>query len=148
MASSKKCSSRPDAAKKYVKLIATGIPIYECAAKPEASSGFAWNFKAPEATLTDRSGHLIGKHYAGPTWESVDGSTVVGELKSRDPGPKPSAIPWLLLTAKSTAGTGDFGRVQSIQRVHATGGVAPSQPCSSSHVKQTVRVPYTAVWCG
>src|SRR5437016_7647191 len=30
-----------------------------------------------------RSGRSLGKHYAGPTWESVDGSTVVGEAKAR-----------------------------------------------------------------
>ncbi len=130
----------------FLEAWATGVQIYECIAKPEAPSGFGWNFKAPEATLTDRAGHPIGKHYAGPTWESIDGSTVVGELKSRNPGPEPSAIPWLLLTAKSTTGAGDFSRVQSIQRVHTTGGIAPLQPCSSRNVQQTVRVPYAATY--
>jgi len=50
----------------------------------------------------------IGKHYAGPTWESNDGSKVVGEVKARDDGPAPTAIPWLLLSAKSTSGNGAF----------------------------------------
>lgn len=130
----------------FLEARATGVQIYECAAKPEDSSAYAWTFKAPEATLADPWGRPIGKHYAGPTWELADGSTVVGELKARDPGPDPSAIPWLLLTAKSTSGAGEFGHTQSIQRVRTAGGVAPAQPCSSSRAKQTVRVPYTATY--
>lgn len=79
-------------------------------------------------------------------WESIDGSTVVGEVKARDPDPDGSAIPWLLLTAKSTAGAGDFGATKSIQRVHTRGSVAPSQPCSANNAKQVVRVPYTTYY--
>lgn len=130
----------------FLEARARGVQIYECAAKSDEPSGFAWTFKAPEATLTDRSGRSIGKHYGGPTWQSIDGSAVVGEVAARDPGPDPSAIPWLFLTAKTTSGAGDFGGVKSIQRVHTAGGVAPSQPCSSSNVKQIARVPYTATY--
>ncbi|CAN5925593.1 hypothetical protein BH11MYX4_BH11MYX4_06510 [soil metagenome] len=32
----------------------------------------------PEATLFGHHGRVAGKHYAGPTWEANDGSTVVG----------------------------------------------------------------------
>ncbi|MFZ2159359.1 MAG: zinc-binding dehydrogenase [Bradyrhizobium sp.] len=67
----------------FLEALATGVQIYECAAKRDQPSVFEWVFRAPEAALADRSGHSIGKHYAGPTWESVDGSTVVGEVKSR-----------------------------------------------------------------
>lgn len=130
----------------FLEALATGVQIYECAAKPDAPSTFAWTFRAPEAVLTDRAGQPIGKHYAGPTWESVDRSTVVGEVAVRDPGPDGSAIPWLLLTAKSTTGAGDFGATKSIQRVNTRGGVAPSMPCSAANAKQVVRVPYTATY--
>jgi len=130
----------------FLEALATGVQIYECAARADQPSTFEWIFRAPEAALADRSGRSIGKHYAGPTWESVDGSRVVGELKSRDPGPTPSAIPWLLLTAKSTAGTGVFSQTTSIQRVQTVGGVAPSEPCSAANAKQTARVPYTATY--
>ncbi len=130
----------------FLEALATGVQIYECAAKSDEPSGFAWTFKAPEATLTDRTGRSIGKHYAGPTWESADGSAVVAEVSSRDPGPDPSAIPWLLLKAKSTSGAGELSRTQSIQRVRTTGGVAPTRLCSSNNVKQLVRVPYTATY--
>jgi len=49
------------------------------------------------------AGNKIAKHYAGTTWESNDGSKVVGEVKAKDNGPDPNAIPWLLLSAKSTS---------------------------------------------
>ena len=84
----------------YLEALATGVQIYECAQKTDLT--YEWAFKAPEASLVSRSGHPLGKHYAGPTWESIDGSTVVGVIKARDPGPKNSAIPWLLLAAKAT----------------------------------------------
>ena len=130
----------------FLEALATGVQIYECASKPDQPSMFEWTFKAPEAALVDRSGLSIGKHYAGPTWESNDGRKVVGELKWRDPGPIPSAIPWLLLTAKSTTGTGIFSQTRSIQRVQTVGGVAPTQPCVAANAKQVARVPYTATY--
>jgi len=130
----------------FLEALASGVQIYECAAKPDQPSAFEWVFRAPEATLADRSGRSLGKHYAGPTWESLDGSTVVGEVKARDPGPGQSAIPWLLLTSKSTTGAGVFSQTKSIQRVQTVGGVAPSQPCTSANAKQVARVPYTATY--
>jgi hypothetical protein len=128
----------------FLEALASGVQIYECAPKADQPSTFEWAFRAPEATLTDRSGRSLGKHYAGPTWESVDGSTVVGEVKARDPGPSQSAIPWLLLASKSTTGSGVFTQTKSIQRVQTVGGTAPSEPCTSANAKQVARVPYTA----
>ena len=130
----------------FVEALASGVQIYECAPKSDQPSTFEWSFRAPEAALVDRAGRSIGKHYAGPTWESIDGSTVVGEIKSRDPGPDKSAIPWLLLTAKSTGGSGLFGQTRSIQRVQTTGGIAPAQACTSENARQVARIPYTATY--
>jgi len=130
----------------FLVALASGVQIYECAAKADQPSTFEWVFRAPEAALTDRSGRSIGKHYAGPTWQSLDGSTVVGEVKARDPGPTQSAIPWLLLASKSTSGAGVFTSTKSIQRVQTTGGVAPSDSCTSANAKQVVRIPYTATY--
>ena len=124
--------------------LATGVQIYECAAGRDEPTRFEWAFKAPEADLFDRSGRKIGRHYAGPTWESSDGSTVVGEVKARDPGPDPNAIPWLLLAAKSNTGSGVFTPVKSIQRLQTVGGKAPSEPCGQANARQVVRVPYKA----
>ena len=128
----------------HLEALATGVQIYECSRKGDA--GFEWAFKAPEAALADRSGKSLGKHYAGPTWESNDGSTVVGGVAARDPGPLPSAIPWLLLSAKSNTGTGTFSATKSIQRVATTGGIAPASPCTAANLGEPARVPYTATY--
>jgi hypothetical protein len=128
----------------YLEALATGVQIYQCMSKPDEASTYEWAFRAPEAALDDRLGRTLGRHYAGPTWESVDGSTVVGETKARDPGPIQSAIPWLLLSAKATTGGGTFGQAKSIQRLQTAGGVAPSEPCSATNAKQIARVPYAA----
>ncbi|MGP8227877.1 MAG: DUF3455 domain-containing protein [Steroidobacteraceae bacterium] len=128
----------------YLEALATGVQIYECAQKTDLT--YEWAFKAPEASLVSRSGHPLGKHYAGPTWESIDGSTVVGVIKARDPGPKNSAIPWLLLAVKATTGAGTFGTTKSIQRVATVGGIAPAEPCASSNLKQVAKVPYKATY--
>ena len=88
----------------------------------------------------------IGKHYAGPTWESNDGSKVVGEVKAKDAGPNASAIPWLLLSAKSTTGDGVFSHTQSIQRLHTVGGKAPADGCNQTLLGKETRVPYKATY--
>jgi FtsP/CotA-like multicopper oxidase with cupredoxin domain len=132
----------PGDTKLFLDVFATGVQIYQCAQK--ADSTFEWVFKSPEATLTAKSGAPVGKHYAGPTWEAADGSTVVGEVKARDPGPSASAIPWLLLAAKSSAAAGTFASTRFVQRVATAGGNAPASGCAESSVKNEARVPYTA----
>ncbi|MFG6488902.1 DUF3455 domain-containing protein [Roseateles sp. BYS78W] len=129
----------------YLEALARGVQIYDCAAKPDGS-GLAWTFRAPEANLTDRAGKPLGKHYAGPTWEALDGSRVVGEVKARDPGPTPAtAIPWLLLAAKGHDGSGVLAEARSIQRVATVGGVAPpAESCTAAGQEQ--RVYYTATY--
>lgn len=130
----------------FLEALASGVQIYECTSKADRPATYEWIFRAPEAALVDRSGRSLGTHYAGPTWESTDGSSVIGEVTARDPGTSPSAIPWLLLSAKSTAGAGVFGATKSIQRVQTVGGVAPTDACSASNAKQVARVPYTATY--
>jgi hypothetical protein len=123
---------------------ASGVQIYECKAGKDDPTHLEWVFKAPEAELFDGVGTRVGRHYAGPTWESNDGSWVVGEVKTRDKGPDPNAIPWLLLSAKSTSAKGLFSQTQSIQRVHTLGGKAPTDGCTQAQAGKEVRVPYTA----
>jgi Protein of unknown function (DUF3455) len=125
---------------------ATGVQIYECRAKANDPSAFEWAFRAPEAGLFDNAGKPVGKHYAGPTWEALDLSNVVGEVKARDPGPDPKAIPWLLLSAKTVSGKGVFSETKSILRVRTVGGIAPAQACGDANLMQVARVPYTATY--
>ncbi len=122
-------------------LSAKGVQIYECQAKKDAAGQYEWAFRAPEADLFDAAGRRVGRHYAGPSWEAPDGSKTVGSLKERVDAPDPAAIPWLLLSAKSS-GEGLFGKVTSIQRVSTTGGKAPAS-CSAKDVGNQARVDYT-----
>jgi hypothetical protein len=123
---------------------AVGVQIYECSASKADPTRFEWVFKAPEADLFDAKGNKIGKHYAGPTWESNDGSKVVGEVVAKDNGPAADAIPWLLLSAKSTSGKGVFSRVLSIQRLSTVGGKAPAEGCDKTQSGKEARVAYKA----
>jgi hypothetical protein len=125
---------------------ATGVQIYACGTSVEQPTVFKWVFSAPEADLLDKAGKKIGRHYAGPTWEAADGSKVIGTLKARDPGPDPKAIPWLLLTAKSNAGSGTFGKTRSIQRLNTSGGNPPADGCAQAQAGAVVRVPYKATY--
>ena len=126
---------------------ATGVQIYECKASAGEPVVFQWSFKAPEAELRDKAGKVFGRHYAGPTWEAYDGSKVVGDVVARTDAPgaaAPGGIQWLLLKAKSNTGKGVFAKVQSIQRLHTIGGLAPQDSCDASRADQRTRVAYSA----
>jgi hypothetical protein len=128
-----------------VDLQATGVQIYVCAARKDDATKFEWTLKAPDAELFNAAGKKVVKHYGGPTWEADDGSKVVGELKARDDGPDPNAIPWLLLTAKTVSGDGMLGKTTSIQRLQTFGGKAPAGGCSeAAQVGKEIRIPYRA----
>lgn len=117
------------------KLYADGAQIYRW-------DGAKWVFVAPSARLfgdANATG-VIGNHYAGPTWETLSGSKVVGSVIRRCI-PDPNSIPWLLLSATSS-GPGLFAGVDQIQRLNTRGGLAPAQPGST--VGELANVPYTA----
>ena len=122
---------------------AKGVQIYECRAAKNEATRFEWALVAPEANLFDRTGKKVAKHFAGPTWGGVDGSSVVGQVTAKADSPDGHSIPWLLLAAKSTSGKGQFGGVQHIQRVHTQGGAAPMS-CESEQTGRQLRVAYTA----
>jgi hypothetical protein len=120
-----------------------GVQIYTCKA---ANGAYAWSLKAPDASLLDAKGQVIGKHFAGPSWQANDGSTVVGEPLNVSPSPDAGAVAWLVLHAKSHSGNGVMASVQYIVRTRTEGGVAPSAGCDASHAGTEVRVPYSAVY--
>jgi hypothetical protein len=129
-----------------LKANASGVQIYECKAAAGNPGAFVWALKAPEAALFDERGELIGKHYAGPTWEARDGSRVVGEKVAQSDAPDAGAIPWLLLRVRQTEGNGVLSGAQSVQRVATSGGKPPPDGCDAAHASQEIRVPYTATY--
>jgi hypothetical protein len=92
-----------------VELQGRGVQIYTC---EQVSGGFAWRLKAPEAALLDAAGTEVGRHFAGPSWQAKDGSTVVGEPLVSSQSPTEGSIPWLVLRAKSHTGSGIFSPVE------------------------------------
>lgn len=128
---------------------AKGVQIYECRAKAGQAGAFEWAFVGPEAALYNTSGTQIGKHYGGPSWESNDGSKLVGALKARADAPQKAGmaagdIPWLLVTTTASGPKGSYSDVTAIQRVNTVGGVAPTAACGAGNVGAGARVPYTA----
>ena len=126
-----------------MQLTGTGDQVYTCSAN---GTQFTWTLKAPDAVLTDAKGAMVGKHYAGPTWEAQDGSSVVGEAIANSPSPLSNAIPWLVLRAKSHAGSGMMADVAYVVRTNTEGGVAPTSGCDATHVSAEQRVHYTATY--
>ncbi len=82
---------------------AEGAQIYEC--KADASGKTLWTFREPIATLL-QDGKTAGRHFAGPSWESIDGSKVTGKVVGRAPGATPKDIPWLKLNVADEHGDG------------------------------------------
>jgi Protein of unknown function (DUF3455) len=136
---------KPGAGESLAMIVAArGVQIYECRARKDQAGAYEWAFVAPEADLFDGRGRKVGRHYAGPHWESVDGSKILGAVKERADARVAGAIPWLLLTAKSVGPDGAFSRVKSIQRVNTAGGAAPTTDCSQATAGTPARINYTA----
>ena len=98
---------------------AEGAQIYEC--KAGADGKLAWAFREPIASLF-ADGKTIGRHYAGPNWEHMDGSAVVGKVAGNSPGATPKDIPLLKLEVVSSRGSGVLSGVTTVQRINTVGG--------------------------
>jgi hypothetical protein len=122
---------------------ASGSQIYVCQAG--ADSKFAWVLKAPEAELRDPQGAVIGRHFAGPTWQLKDGSEATGKAVAKVDSPDADSIPWLLVSVTGHSGTGVLSRVTTIQRIHTKGGQPPSSSdCSAAKQGAETKSSYTA----
>jgi uncharacterized protein DUF3455 len=112
-----------------------GVQIYHW-------NGTSWGAPTPAATLyADADGNgQVATHFAGPTWQSNSGSTVVGTVANRCT-PDPASIAWLSLSAVPS-GAGIFANVTFIQRLNTVGGNAPA--IAGTVIGQEARIPYTA----
>jgi len=134
----------PDGNVLLLQAFGKGIQKYAC---PVSATSKA----TPHAILLkdDRDeGDLVAIHFGGPTWEALDGSSVVGDttvgsLQSA-PSPDPDGVPWLRLKAKSHGGNGLFSQVTYIQRLFTDGGQPPKSGCDQAHNQAKVLVEYSA----
>ena len=116
-----------------------GVQIYTC-------NGSVWSSAVPRANLFDDNGQLIIHHFAGPSWQAKDGSTAVGTVVNKVT-PDQSAIPWVLLSAKTTPGADGDRLVDTtfIQRLDTVGGLQPpAADCNAATAGTVVESPYTA----
>ena len=103
-----------------VTLHAEGAQVYEC--KAGSDGKLAWAFREPIATLL-LDGKTIGRHYAGPNWEHVDGSAVSAKAAGNAPGKTANDIPWLKLEVTDHRGSGTLSGITTVQRINTQGGV-------------------------
>jgi len=98
---------------------AEGAQVYECKAGNDGK--LAWAFREPVATLI-ADDKIVGRHYAGPTWELTDGSAVAGKVAASAPGATAKDIDWLRLDVVSRRGSGMLSNVTTVQRINTIGG--------------------------
>jgi hypothetical protein len=121
---------------------ARGVQIYICSV-PAAGGAAVWTLKAPHALLF-QGFDTAAIHFAGPSWQALDGSLVTGARVGSVPSPDPTSIPWLLLRAATNVGPGLFADTTWIQRLETGGGVAPTTGCDDAHLNAQVLIPYRA----
>ena len=100
-------------------LHAEGAQVYEC--KAAADGKLAWQFREPIAALF-LDGKTVGRHYAGPNWEHIDGSAVTAKAAGSAPGAAATDIPWLKLAVTGDRGNGLLTGVTTVQRINTKGG--------------------------
>ena len=124
----------------YLQAHAIGAQVYACAA---TADGPKWQFVEPQAILYDDHAQLLGVHFAGPTWQTLDGSQVKA-AKVDGVTVDPTAIPWLLLKKTSTT-PGRLAATTYVQRLNTRGGLEPAaSKCSTATVGSERKVLYTA----
>ena len=124
----------PPHSRLVLRVVGSGDQVYGCVHG-------SWVLKAPDAKLLDQEGSVIGRHFAGPTWQLNDGSRVEGKAIATQVAADATAVPWLLL--ESVGATGRLGSVRFVQRTGTRGGIAPNGSCSRNEMR---RVPYTATY--
>jgi hypothetical protein len=117
---------------------AAGAQIYDC--KAGENGNLTWQFREPIATLI-LDGKTVGRHYAGPTWEHVDGSRIMAKPVAKANGATPKDIPWLKLEAVEPHGNGMLAGVTTIQRLNTQGGQIDGA-CEKAGA--TIAAPYAA----
>ncbi len=119
---------------------AKGEQIYQCTFN---QGQYAWEYQGPAALLYDNQGRVIGKHFAGPTWEAADGSRVTGKLLGKLEVTD-GAIPWLVLEVVAHEGKGLLAQTRFITRIKTQGGLPPVSGCNGNHLGGEKRVAYQA----
>ena len=128
-----------------VTLHAEGAQIYQCkpdsdGKSPSQKDALTWQFREPIASLI-LDGKSVGRHYAGPNWDYIDGSGAKGKVAASAPGATPDDISWLKLDVVDRRGDGILSGATTVQRINTHGGKLEG-PCDKAGEFKSV--PYSA----
>ena len=140
----------PAGSKLLLRVKGRGVQVYTCQASPTDTTQYVWVLLEAKAMLyagaeyrekTVRH-YFNAKHH--PVWETEDGSSVEGTKLEQADAPDPGAIPWLLLKASSSSGTGPIVSTAFIQRLNTRGGKPPGGHPGSDQKGEKIEVAYSA----
>ena len=129
-----------------------------------SSSGFAWTFFGPQATLFNKRDEQIITHFLSPnpfengtprvTWQDSEDTSKIWGLAIASVTVQPDAIPWELVQVVGAedgpTGGDKLSEATFVQRLNTVGGVAPdpnepSTGCAAlGDVGKMALVPYSA----
>jgi Protein of unknown function (DUF3455) len=134
----------PTGARQVLQVKGEGFQIYTCTSTLQSPK---WVLTAPDARLLDAAGHIVGTHFAGPSWKLSDGGEVVGQLIASQPSSESDSIPWLLLRAKLGTATGSLAGIAFIRRTNTHGGTSGTVGCQADTDRgKSEKIPYTATY--
>jgi hypothetical protein len=114
----------------------------------QVNGSLSWELAGPEATLWDSAGKPFAIHRKGPTWDTRDGTRLVGQLPPlwsyQPPGSQKGDLPWILVRVRALGASGSSSRVNYVARVATHGGGPPKRP--PVRPGERLRVPYKAVY--
>jgi Protein of unknown function (DUF3455) len=117
---------------------AEGAQIYQC--DSTADGDLTWQPREPIATLL-HDGRTVGRHYAGPNWEHIDGSVLQAREVHILPAPSSKDLPWIKYQVTLRLGFGALSGTTTIRRINTSGGVAYGR-CNTADT--FLSVPYHA----
>ena len=76
----------PPHSRLLLRAVGSGDQVYGCV------NGH-WTLGAPDAKLLNQEGSVIGRHFAGPTWQLNDGSWVKARAVAKQVAPEATPVP-------------------------------------------------------
>jgi Protein of unknown function (DUF3455) len=140
----------PAGSKLLLRVKGRGVQVYICQPSAGDTTQYGWVLLEAKALLyagAEYGGKTV-RHYFNanhhPVWETEDGSSVEGIKLEQVDAPDPGAIPWLLLKAGSSSGSGPIVSTAFIQRLNTKGGKPPGAKADVGQKGEKIEVAYTA----
>ena len=140
----------PAGSKLLLRVEGRGVQVYTCQVSAADTTQYVWVLLEAKAILYAGAeyGEKAVRHYFNakhhPVWETEDGSSVEGTKLQQADAPDAGAIPWLLLKASSSSGTGPIVSTVFVQRINTKGGKAPAERADVRQKGEKIEVAYSA----